>query len=487
MTSVKFVDTTLRDGNQCLWATRLSTPQMYPIIDTLGRSGFHAIELMGLVHFDAPVRYLKENPWERIRLVREKIKTVPLQSLMRSNCLLGFDPKPNDVNELWLERLVANGIQRIVTFDGLHDWSNIVNNLKYTKKLGAAAGAWLTYSESPIHTDEFYVQKVKDLIAQVPDLDLITLEDASGVLTVDRIRTLVPAIKSVIGDITLELHGHCLTGQAALVYLEAARLGVEILYTSIPPLADGAAPPSVFQTVNNLQRLGYTHDLDLGAIEEISAYFNKMAEALDLEPGRPVEFDIFQHEHQMAGGVLSNLRSQLSDAGLSHRLGEVLEECIRVRQDLGWPIVVTPFAQLLVTQSVLNVVHGERYRIVPDEIKKYVLGYYGQPQSKIDEDAMDRIIENGSDRVNSVPPELIPIVADLRKQYPNADDDERLLRYIFQGTQVDAMIEAGPIDVDSFSINKYGSVIDIIENLVRNTNFTHLQYSSRNIYFEFKR
>jgi oxaloacetate decarboxylase alpha subunit len=487
MASVKFVDTTLRDGNQCLWATRLSTPQMYPILDTLGRSGFHAIELMGLVHFDAPVRYLKENPWERIRLVHDKIKAVPLQSLMRSNCLLGFDPKPDDINQLWLERLVANGIQRIVSFDGLHDWSNIVNNLRYTKKLGATAGAWLTYSESPIHTDEFYVEKAKELITQVPDLDLITLEDASGILTVDRVRTLIPAIKGAIGDITLELHGHCLTGQAPLVYLEAARLGVEILYTSIPPLADGAAPPSVVQSVNNLRRLGFTHDLDLDAIEEIRDYLTRLAEVLNLEHGKPVEFDIFQHEHQIAGGVLSNLRSQLRDAGLSHRLNEVLEECIHVRRDLGWPIVVTPFAQLLVTQSVLNVVHGERYRIVPDEIKKYVLGYYGHPQSKIDEDILDRIIENGSDRISSVPPELLPAVSDLRKQYPDADDDERLLRYLFQGTQVDAMVEAGSIDVDSFSLDRYGSVVDILENLLRNTNLTHLEYSSGNMYFSFKR
>lgn len=485
MATVKFVDTTLRDGNQCLWATRMSTPQMYPILDNLNRSGFHAVELMGLVHFDAPVRYLKENPWERIRIVREKVTSAPLQSLMRSRCLLGFDPRPDDVNELWLERLVANGIQRIVAFDGLHDWSNIINNLHTTKKLGATAGAWLTYTESPIHTDEFYVQKAKEIIAQVPDLDLITLEDASGILTVDRIRTLVPAIKGVIGDVTLELHGHCLTGQAALVYLEAARLGVEVLYTSIPPLADGAAPPSIFQTVNNLRRLGFNHELDLGAIEEIGDYLQKLADNLGHEPGRPVEFDIFQHEHQMAGGVLSNLRSQLRDAGLGHRLTEVLEECIHVRRDLGWPIVVTPFAQLLVTQSVLNVVHGERYRIVPDEVKKYVLGYYGQPPAKIDDDVKDRIIENGSDRVGLVPPELTPAVPALRKKYPNASDDERLLRYIFQGTQVDEMLQAGPIDVNSFSMG--GSVADLIENVIKNTSLRHLEYSSGNMYIEIKR
>lgn len=374
MSEVRFVDTTLRDGNQCLWATRMRTSTMLPALDALDTAGFEAVELMGLVHFDAPVRYLKENPWERVRMVRERITRTPLQSLMRSRCLLGFDQLADDINHLWLERLVANGIRRIVAFDGLHDWDNIVDNLRVAKDLGATTGAWLTYSVSPVHTDEFYVAKAKDLMARVPGLDLITLEDASGVLTVDRVRTLVPAIQEVIGSCRLELHSHCLTGQAPLVYLEAAALGVEVLYTCVPPLADAAAPPSVQQTARNLRQLGHDVRLDDDLVAGLREHFTQAAERHGMPFGAPLEYDAFTFEHQMAGGVVSNLRQQLEAAGIGHRFEEVLHETVQVRRELGWPIVVTPFAQLMVTQSVLNVVNGERYAVVADEIKKYVLG-----------------------------------------------------------------------------------------------------------------
>lgn len=485
MSQVRFVDTTLRDGNQCLWATRMPTAMMMPALDALDNAGFEAIELMGLVHFDAPVRYLKENPWERMRLVREKITQTPLQSLMRSRCLLGFDQLADDINHLWIERLVANGIQRIVAFDGLHDWDNIVGNLRVAKDLGATTGAWLTYSVSPVHTDQFYVDKAKDLLAAVPSLDLITLEDASGVLTVDRVRTLVPAIKAVMGSRRLELHGHCLTGQAPLVYLEAAALGVEVLYTCVPPLADAAAPPSVQQTTRNLRQLGYEVGLDDTLIAELRDYFTRAAERHDMPVGEPLEYDAFQFEHQMAGGVVSNLRQQLEAAGIGHRFDEVLHESAQVRRDLGWPIVVTPFAQLLVTQSVLNVVNGERYRVVADEIKKYVLGYYGAPPSPVDPDVMDRIIENGSKRVALVPPEREPVVARLRAQYPNASDDERLLRFVFAGSQVDDMIAAGTIRTTETSAI-HQSLSQLLTELAKRPQISALRYVGKGITLDLK-
>ena len=451
MKPIRFVDTTLRDGNQCLWATRMRTATMLPALESLDNAGFEAIELMGLVHFDAPVRYLKENPWERMRMVAERVRKTPLQTLMRSRCLLGFDQLADDINHLWIERLIANGMTRIVAFDGLHDWDNIVGNLRAAMNLGATIGAWLTFSISPVHTDDFYVRKAKELLDQLPDLDLVTLEDASGILTVDRVRTLVPAIKSVIGPRPLEVHSHCLTGQAAVAYIEAAALGADVLYTCIPPLAEGAAPPSVHQTVKNLRHFGYTDALDDRLLVELRDHFTEAAARQGMPVGAPVEYDVFHFEHQMAGGVVSNLKQQLAAAGLSDRFEDVLHESAQVRKDLGWPIVVTPFAQLMVTQSVLNVVSTERYTAVADEIKKYVLGYYGEPPAPIDADALDRIVENGSSRVALSPPEREPVVPRLRAQYPDASDDERLLRFVFAGSEVDDMIAAGPIRTTDFS------------------------------------
>lgn len=485
MTKVRFVDTTLRDGNQCLWATRMRTATMLPALGALDRAGFDAVELMGLVHFDAPVRYLKEDPWERIRLVREKVTKTPLQSLMRSRCLLGFDQLADDINHLWIERLIANGIRRIVAFDGLHDWDNIASNLRVAHEFGATTGAWLTYSLSPVHTDDFYVRKAQDLLAAVPTLDLVTIEDASGVLTVDRVRTLVPAIKAVIGDRPLELHGHCLTGEAPLVYLEGAVLGADVLYTCVPPLADAAAPPSVQQVSRNLRRLGFDDDLDDVLLSQLRDHFTEAAERHEMPIGAPVEHDVFQFEHQMAGGVVSNLKQQLAVAGIGHRFEEVLHESARVRKDLGWPIVVTPFAQLMVTQSVLNVVHGERYKVVADEIKKYVLGYYGEPPSAVDPDVLDRIVEVGSQRIAPVPPQREPVVDRLRKQYPDASDDERLLRFVFAGSQVDDLIAAGPIQTSETSA-LLQPLAALLTELAKRPQITALRYVGNGVNLDLK-
>lgn len=485
MSEVRFVDTTLRDGNQCLWATRMRTSTMMPALEALDTAGFEAIELMGLVHFDAPVRYLKENPWERMRLVRDKVTRTPLQSLMRSRCLLGFDQLADDINHLWIERLVANGIRRIVAFDGLHDWDNIVDNLRVAKDLGATTGAWLTYSVSPVHTDEFYVRKAHELMVAVPTLDLITLEDASGVLTVDRVRSLVPAIKGAIGSCRLELHGHCLTGQAPLVYLEAAALGIDVLYTCVPPLADAAAPPSVQQVTRNLRHLGYDVGLNDVLVAELRDHFTSAAERHGMPMGAPLEYDAFQFEHQMAGGVVSNLRQQLDVAGIGHRFEDVLHESVQVRQDLGWPIVVTPFAQLLVTQSVLNVVSGERYRVVADEIKKYVLGYYGEPPSAVDPEVLDLVVENGSRRIALEPPPREPVVTRLRAQYRDASDDERLLRFVFAGNQVDDMIAAGPIQTTESSALQQ-PLSRLLGELVKRPHFTSFRYAGNGVVLDLK-
>lgn len=443
MRNIGFIDTTLRDAHQSLWATRMTTAHMLPVAETLDQAGFDQIDLAGTIQFDVAVRYLKEDPWERVRLVRERIRETPLRSLVRSRNLVAFDVLPDDIIELWVERLVANGFRVVGTFDGLNDIDNIVASTRVAHRLGVKTFGALSYSVSPVHTDELYVETAKRLIAS-GTIDSIMLKDAGGLLTVDRIRTLVPAVKAVIGDVPLEIHSHCLTGLAPLVYLEAAALGVDQVHCSTAPLANGAAQPATQSVARNLRLGGFSCRVDLDALQEVSEHFQRIAEAEGKPLGKVLEYDAFHYHHQIPGGMLSNFRSQLEHAGLSHKFQELLEEVARVREELGYPIMITPFAQLVGTQAVLNVVHGDRYRVVPDEIKKYALGYYGRLLAPVKPDVLDRIVSNGSPRIGLTPVAPEPAVAALRRKYPKASDDERLLRFMFPGNQVDGMLAAGP-------------------------------------------
>ena len=435
MAKVKFVDTTLRDGHQCLWATRMSTAMMRPIMEPMDRIGFEAIEIMGAVHFDACVRYLKDDPWERIRLFREHVRG-PLQVITRSRCALGFELQPLDLHRLWVERLLACGVDRLVAFDGLHDLDNLADGLLHAKSLGAYTIGWLIFSESPIHTDALYASKAQEFIERA-NVDTVMIEDTSGILTPERARTLIPAIKGAIGERPLALHTHNLVGLAQRTCIEAIELGVESLYTCIAPIADGNAPPAVQTTIRNLRHLGHEIDLDDAAIAEVGDWLAQVAERGGFPSGAPNDFDAANFGHQIPGGVLSNLASQLRSAGLGHRLDEVLAECSRVREELGWPIMVTPFSQLVGVQATLNVLEAERYARIPDEVKRYALGYYGTLPAPVAPGVLDRIVENGSPTIALAPPEREPVVDALRKQYPNASDDERLLRHSFPAHVLD--------------------------------------------------
>jgi len=468
--TVKFMDTTLRDAHQSLWATRMTTAMMLPVAERLDRIGYDAIDLMGLIQFDVAVRYLKEDPWERVRLVRENITRTPMQASVRSKSLTGFGVVPNDILLLWTERLIANGLRRIRAFDALADLDNIVPILNFAKERGAYTVGALVYGHSPVHTDELYARKVKELIERT-NCDAIMLKDACGLLTPDRIRTLVPALKQAMGKVPLELHSHCLTGLAPLVYLEGVRLGVDQVHTSIAPLANGPAQPATQTIARNLRAMGYAVELDDGLIKEVSEHFRAVAELEGKPLGVPMEYDAFHFEHQVPGGMLTNFKVQLAQAGLMHRFNDTLEECARIRRELGWPIMVTPFAQLVGTQAVLNVVQGERYRTVPDEVKLYALGYYGKLLAPIEPDILDRIIENGSKQIALEAQPLEPGVPGLRRKYPKMSDEERLLRYSFAGSQVDQMLAAGPTQT-RYEFNR--PLVDLLKELTTRRKHRHV-------------
>ena len=444
---ISVVDTTLRDAHQCLWATRMTTAHMIPVAEDMDRIGFERIDIAGTIQFDVCVRFLKENPWERIRQMRKRIVHTPMSSFTRSKSIMSFDFVPDDIVELWVERLVANGVREIGTFDGLNDVDNMLVTIHAARKCGVRAIGAISYGLSPVHTDEVYIKTAADLVKR-GQVDAIWIKDAGGLLTVDRIRSLVPALKSVIGNARLELHSHCMTGVAPLVYLEGILAGADCVHTSIAPLANGNAQPATQSIVKNLRALGFEVDIDDAAVDRVSEHFRRVAEQEGKPLGVVQGYDAFHYEHQLPGGMLANFRVQLAELGMTDRYQEVLEECARVRKELGYPILITPFAQFVGTQAVLNVLHRERYKVVPNEVKKYALGYYGRLLAPVNPDALDRIIENGARSITPNPQPLAPAVAALRKQYPDADDDERLLRFMYAGSQVDEMLAAGPMNLD---------------------------------------
>ncbi|MBF0581353.1 pyruvate carboxylase [Corynebacterium sp. ED61] len=435
---INIIDTTLRDAHQSIWATRMTTDHILSMLDDLADTGFEHIDLVAPIQFDVAVRYLKEDPWERVRKVHEQAPNVKFRALLRSKNLAAFDFLPDDVIITWVDRLYANGFRVIGSFDGLNDVDNIYEGLLHAKKLGAETFGCLSYCLSPVHTDELYIRKAQDLIDRA-QVDRIMLKDAGGLLTPDRMKTLIPAIRSVIGDRPLEVHTHSLTGLSPLVYLYAAELGVDSIHTSTAPLANGPGQPSTQSLVRDLRALGYTVNIDDEKLAKVSERIQEIADVEGKPVGVPRAYDGLHYMHQLPGGMLTNFESQLATAGLSDRFEELLYEVARVREELAFPIMITPFAQFVGTQAVMNVISGERYSVVPNEIKKYALGYYGELLAPIDPDALEKIRTNGSSEITDERPELEPMMPRLKERFPDEDVDMLVLRAMFAGSQVDEM------------------------------------------------
>ncbi|HSF05060.1 MAG TPA: pyruvate carboxylase subunit B [Methylomirabilota bacterium] len=468
------VDTTLRDAHQCLWATRMTTAMMLPIASRMDEIGFAAIDLMGAVTFDVCVRYLRENPWERIRLMRQAIGRTPLNALVRSRSLISFDLMPEDVIELWVRRLAANGIRRITAFDGLHELDNLKPALRAARAEGLGMVGCLVYALSPVHTDALYATKAQGLLDL--GVDAVMLKDPGGLLTAERVRTLIPAVRAVLGSTPLELHSHCPTGLGPQVYLEALPLGVDLVHTASSPLAHGPSQPPTEYVVKHAPRLGRRTALDPTALAEMAEHFRRVATRAGKALGQPAEYDPFHYEHQVPGGMITNLTAQLAQLGIAERLDEVLQEIARVREELGYLIMVTPFSQLVGTQAVLNVLGGERYRIIPNEVIKYAFGHYGQPAAPIDPEVMDRIAALPAARHLHAPEPLPPAVPRLRAAFGGSiSDDELLLRIMFPEAAVVAMLAAGPIPLELPDTRQ--PLVDLVEAIASRPDVTSIHLS----------
>jgi oxaloacetate decarboxylase alpha subunit len=449
--TIKLIDVTLRDAHQCLWATRMTTAMMRDIAPRLDRAGFEAIDLVGGAVFDVCVRYLREDPWERMRLLSTWIKETPLIIHTRGQSLFTFEFFADDVVELAAERFAANGMRYHTPYDALNDMRNLELPIKAGKRHGLYVAGGLVFTFSPVHTDAYYIRKAQELVKL--GVDAIFLKDASGLLTPERVATLVPEIKKVLGTRPLQIHTHCNSGLAPYVVLQSVKYGVDVVHTATSTLANGVSHAPTERVVANLRRRGHDVNIDLEAIKEVAERLAVIAKQEDKPVGTPNEYDEFHFQHQCPGGMVSNLAYQLETMGLRHRLDDILEEAWHVREDLGYPIVVSPFAQFIVTQAVLNVVGRdkgkERYDTVPDEVRLYVRGGYGEIAGPIDQNLYDKITR-GAQPITERPGALIaPALDRLRKaRGPFASDDDLLLAAFYDPTQYRALKDAGPIVTD---------------------------------------
>jgi oxaloacetate decarboxylase alpha subunit len=445
MATIQLVDVSIRDGNQSIWgATGLNTPQCLQIAPIINRVGFRALDFIASTHMGVAVKYYREDPWERIRLMHQLMPDTPLQFIGVGFRFISWETLDMEVMRLVYRCLVRNGISRFVVLEPMHDLDAMLATARMIREEGGEEIiAALTFTLSEAHDDAFYANLAAAL-AKSPDIDRAYVKDPSGLLGADRARTLIPAIQAAAGRLPLELHSHCTIGLAPYTYTVAAGLGIEVMHVGTGPLGSGTSLPSSLQTVANLRELGHRVDVDDDALARMNDYLGRLARAEGLPFGQPRDFDARFFHHQVAGGVMTTTKRQLDELRLGHLLPEVMIEVDQVRVELGYPIMVTPFPQIVCTQAMFNVIGKERYATVPDQVIRYVLGRFGRPARPVDPNVMDRILARPRAReLQDEPPP--PSLAELRRRFPpGLSDEEFLLRATMPGDQIDTMKAAGP-------------------------------------------
>jgi len=442
MDGIKFVDTTIRDGHQSLWAENMTTGMMLPVAERLEQAGFDAIELISSSHLKKCVRELKEDPWARVRLMSQRITRTTLR--LNAGRFSAFDITPKSMYRLFMERMAANGIREARISEEWNELEGWKWKTQVSRDVGINPVINLIYSVSPKHTDEYYAQRTRD--AASLKVNRLCLKDPGGLLTPERVKTLVPIIFQNASDIPVELHTHCTTGLGPLCCLEAVKLGIRIVNTALPPLADGSSNPSLFNVAKNLRALGYETLIDEELLKSVSEHFTYIAKHEGFPIGAPVEYDYSQYQHQVPGGMISNLRFQLRKVGMEHKIDQALEETMQVRAELGYPIMVTPLSQFVGSQAAINVIVGERYKEVTDQIIQYALGYWGREGAELlDPQVKAKILDRprGKEWARWRPPE--PTIPEIRKKMDaqGVSDEELLLRWNLSVEEIATMRAAG--------------------------------------------
>ncbi|MEM2920867.1 MAG: pyruvate carboxylase subunit B [Candidatus Bathyarchaeia archaeon] len=421
--SVKVTDTSLRDGQQSIWATRLRIEDILPIAEKMDRAGFYSMEVWGGATFDSCLRYLNEDPWKRLNLIKERVVKTPLQMLLRGRNLVGYKHYPPDVVEAFIIKSIESGISIVRIFDALNDTNNMVQAIEVTRKQGAHPQAAMCYTTSPVHTADAYIdlaRKLQELGAQS-----ICIKDMAGILLPTDAFLLVSQLRKAL-RIPVQIHSHCTSGMASTTYLMAIKAGASIIDTATSPLSSRTSLPATETMVVMLRNTQWDTGLDLAALSQIAKYFEGLRSKYLRYETSLVSPDINVLNYQLPGGMISNLEEQLKEQGAIDRLEKVLAEVPQVRKDLGYPPLVTPTSQIVGCQALLNVMMGERYKVITNEVKNYVRGEYGSPPVPICLDLKERVEKEALER-SSPPPNL----REVKETQPEIGaDTKQALSYI---------------------------------------------------------
>ena len=428
---VQFVETVLRDANQSLIATRLPFEKFEPMLETIDKVGYYAAECWGGATFDVCLRYLNEDPWERLRKIRAKMPNTKLQMLLRGQNVLGYSHYPDDFVKLFVRKAVENGIDVIRVFDALNDVNNLKVAMEATVKAGAIASGTISYTTSPVHTHAKYVEMVKEL--KEMGAATICIKDMAGIMGPQEAYDLVSALKDAV-DMPIDLHTHSTTGLAFMTYLKAIEAGCDIIDTAISPMSGGTSQPATETMAYALRQLGYEVDLDDACTKKMADYFKVVRDGFladgTLMP-KSMATDTQCLTYQIPGGMLSNLLSQLKQMNALDKFDEALIETPKVRKDLGYPPLVTPTSQMVGVQAVTNVLQGERYKKVSKEVKAYCRGEYGRTPAPIDPEIKKLILGDEKPIEGRYADTLAPIVEPTREKLGDlAKSDEDVLSYI---------------------------------------------------------
>jgi len=433
MGKIKITETVLRDGHQSLMATRMRTDEMLPILEVMDNVGYHALEMWGGATYDACIRFLNEDPWDRLREIRKRVKNTKLQMLLRGQNLLGYKHYADDVVDEFVNRAIGNGIDIIRIFDALNDTRNLEAAIKATKKYGGHAQGTISYTKSPVHTNEMFIQLAKEI--EQMGADSLCIKDMAGLCDPYNTYELVKALKQTI-SIPIECHTHATSGLGSLTYMKAAEAGADIIDTAISPFAEGTSQPPTEPLVAAFKGTEYDTGLDLELLNKVAEHFRPIREKYIQEgliDPKLMGVDINTLLYQVPGGMLSNLVSQLKQANAMDKFEEVLKEVPKVREDLGFPPLVTPTSQIVGTQAVLNIVTGQRYKMIPNEVKGLVKGTYGKTPLPIKEEIVKKIIGE-EEQITCRPADLIePELDSIRKEAARyiVNDEDVLTKALF--------------------------------------------------------
>ncbi len=421
---LRITDTTLRDAHQSLWATRMRTRDMLGILDVMDSAGFYSLEVWGGATFDVCLRYLRENPWERLRLIKNHAKKTPLQMLLRGQNILGYRNYPDDLLDRFVALACKNGNDIFRIFDALNDTRNLEQAIKIVKRYGGHAQGTICYTISPVHTVEAFVRVAKEQVAM--GIDSLCIKDMAGILSPIAAERLVAALVEAV-EVPIQVHSHMTSGMATAAYVEAVRAGAGAIDCSISVMSCFSSQPPVETMLAIFEEMPYHANLDQDALQAICDYFTELAPKRrpGHHPLNPIDPQILRHH--IPGGMISNLRAQLKQQDALDRLNEVLEEVPRVRADLGYPPLVTPTSQIVGVQAVMNVLSGERYSLVPQETRDYVKGLYGRPPAPIDPAVQRKIL--GDEKVivqrpaDLLEPILPKATRDIPPEYIKGEED----------------------------------------------------------------